>query len=119
MTAGSSGREQLLGAAVYLVLMTLWVYGVVDRAEVDGYTWLVPLLVLAQIGVGFAVRRWWAVLLPLAVVLISVPAMDPPITPDNAEPFPIFFGLLFLIPIAVPMIALGVVAGRMRLGQTA
>ena len=99
--------------------MTLWVYVVVDRTEIDGGLWVVPLLVLAQLAVGFAVRRWWAVLLPLVVVLISVPAMDPPITPDSAEPFPIFFSLLFALPVAVPMIALGVVLGKIRDGRRA
>ena len=99
--------------------MTLWVYVVVDRAEIDGGIWVVPLLVLAQLVVGFAVRRWWAVLLPLVVVLISVPAVGPPSTSDSSEPFPIFFSLLFALPIAVPMIALGVVVGKIRDGRRA
>jgi hypothetical protein len=109
--------QQLLSVAAYLALMTLWVYAVVDRQEIEGGVWLAPLLVLAQLGVGFAVRSWWAVLLPLVVVLVSVPAMDPPITPDSAEPFPIFFSLLFAVPIAVPMIALGVGARKIRDGR--
>ena len=98
--------------------MTLWIYVVVDRTEIDAL-WLAPLLVLAQLAVGFAVPRWWAVLLPLVLVLISVPAMDPPITPESAEPFPIFFSLLFALPIAVPMIAFGVVLGKICDGRRA
>jgi hypothetical protein len=70
-------------------------------------------LVALQLGVGFAVRRWWALFLPVLVVLISVPAGYPPITPENAEPLPLWFGLGLGLVAAVPLLAAGVILRRL------
>ena len=80
--------QRLAFAAAYLVLMTAWVYGIGNRTGFDSYDWLVWVVLAAQPAMGLLVGRWWALLLPVAVVVISVPAGLPPITPDNAEPFP-------------------------------
>ena len=103
-------RQPPVGAVVYLVVMTLWIYGVLNRSTADWTDWFVLVVAVLQILVGFAVGRWWAILLPLLVVAISVPAGFPPITPDNAEPFPIFFGVAFGTLVAVPLIAVGLAA---------
>jgi hypothetical protein len=55
-------------------------------------------------------RAWWAGLLPLLLVAISVPAGFPAITPDNAEPFPIFFSVAFGALFTVPLVAVGLAA---------
>ena len=101
-------NARLAAAAIYLGLMTFWIYGVANRWDPDSGAWLVPLLVFVQLASGFALGRWWAVLLPVLLPFISVPAGTPPITPDNAEPFPIWFGLVFLSPVAGVLIALGI-----------
>jgi hypothetical protein len=95
-------------AVLYLTAMTLWIYGVLDRSTTDGSAWL-PVLALVQVAAGFLIGRWGAVLLPLALIPISVPAMDPPITPDNAEPFPVFISVGFLSLLAVPIVAAGLI----------
>lgn len=107
--------QRLAFAAAYLVLMTAWVYGIGNRTGFDSYDWLVWVVLAAQPAMGLLVGRWWALLLPVAVVVISVPAGLPPITPDNAEPFPIFFGLGFAALFAIPLVGLGVASRRIRL----
>ena len=100
----------MTSATAYLVLMTLWIYALVDRTTADWTAWLLPVLALVQVAVGLAVGRWGAVLLPLLLVPISVPAKDPPIAPDNAEPFPIFVSVAFAAIFAVPLVAVGLAA---------
>ena len=90
----------------YFAVLTLWIYGVLDRGEWAG--WLLPLLALVQITLGFVVGRWRTVLLPLLLILVAVPAMDPPITPDSAGPFPIFVSVGLWALFAAPLVALGV-----------
>lgn len=97
-------------ALAYLAVMTAWVYGIVDQSGSESRSWLLPVLALVQVAAGFAVGRWWAVALPLLLVAISVPAGFPPITPDNAEPFPIFFSVAFGTLVAVPLVAVGLAA---------
>ena len=103
-------KRSLIGAVAYLAVMTLWIYGVLNRSTADWTDWLVLVVAVLQILVGLAVGRWWAILLPLLVVAISVPAGFPPITPDNAEPFPIFLGVALGTLVAVPLIAVGLAA---------
>ena len=59
----------------YLLLMTAWIYGSADTGRDD--IWLAPLVILAQVALGFGVGRWWALFLPLALVVIAVPAGVP------------------------------------------
>ena len=111
---------QLLAVVAYLAVITFWIYAVADTQPggAEWTFWLVPFLVLLHVGVGAAVGRWWAVLLPALVVLISVPAGYAEITPENAEPLPIWFGLLFALPLAVPLVAVGVAGRKIRTRQT-
>ena len=98
-------RERLVAAVMYLAAMTLLVYAVYNRG--DAGVWVLPVLMALQVAVGFAVGRWWALALPILVVLISVPAKGPPITPDNSEPFPLFVTFGVIAVVAVPLIAVG------------
>ena len=41
----------------YLVAMTWFVYGELNTARED--TWLLPLVYLAHIALGVALKRWW------------------------------------------------------------
>jgi hypothetical protein len=99
-----------LSALGYLALMTLVVYGAMNREDQSSGGWLLVVLVVVQLAAGFLVGRWWAILLPLLVVVISVPAGHPPITTE--EPFPIWFVLSFLSLFAIPLVGLGVVSRR-------
>jgi hypothetical protein len=107
-------RRPLIGAFAYLAVMTLWIYGVANRWDPGTGGWLLPVLIFIQLLGGLAVGRWWAVLLPVVVVLVSIPAGDPPITPDYVEPFPIWFGLGLFAPVAFLVIALGVAARKFQ-----
>ena len=103
--------QQLLGAAVYLALMTLWVYGVAGGADTYWSAWLLLLVAFAQLAAGFVVRSWWAILLPVLVVVISVPAGQPDSTPGEVA-FPLWFGLAFAALLAMPLVAVGVAARK-------
>ena len=60
---------------VYLELMTAWIYGAVANEPNDISPWLaLPLLVGVQIGLGFALGRWWVCLVPFVLALIAIPA---------------------------------------------
>jgi hypothetical protein len=97
-----------LFALAYLVLMTLVVYGAMNRWDPAsrGWSWMLPVLGLVQLAAGFFVGRWWALLLPLLVVVISVPAGYAP-DPHGEAFIPIWFGLAILAVVAVPLVALG------------
>lgn len=105
--------SRFVGAGAYLVLMTVWIYGVANTSESSSHLWLLPVMALAQFLLGLTLGRWWAVLLPALVVLISVPAGYPPITPDHAEPFPIWLTLVWLAVVGVPLVALGVLSRKL------
>ncbi len=93
----------------YFLLMTAWMYGSADAGRDD--VWLWPLVILAQVALGFAVGRWWALFLPLALVPIAVPAG----LPDSVggEPFPLWFALTFAQIYTVPLVSIGVLARRL------
>jgi hypothetical protein len=98
--------------------MAAWVYGVANTTSNDSYDWLDWALLVAQPLAGFLVARWWAILLPLVVVAVSVPAGYPPITPENAEPFPIWFSLAVVAVVAIPLVTAGVVARKVYARRT-
>jgi hypothetical protein len=94
-----------VAAVAYLAAMVALVYGFFDRG--DAGLWVVPVLVALQFGLGFAAGRWWALFLPVLVVLISIPAGYPPITPEDAEPLPLWFPLGVGLVVAVPLVGVG------------
>jgi hypothetical protein len=104
--------HKLLVAFAYFFAMTWFIYGEMNTGRDD--PWLLPLLVLAQLALGFALNRWWAALLPLALVVIAIPAGLPEITPSNAEPFPVFFGVAFGALFAIPLVLIGAIARQVR-----
>jgi hypothetical protein len=92
----------------YFLLMTAWIYGSADTGRDD--VWLAPLVILAQVALGFAVGRWRALFLPLALIAIAVPAGVP--DSDGGEPLPLWFGLIFAQIGAVPLVSIGVIVRR-------
>ncbi len=104
-------RYRLAVVLGYFVLMTSFIYGEMDAGRDD--LWLLPFLVAAQLALGFGIDRLRALLLPLPLVAIAVPAGYPVITPDNAEPFPVWFGVAFSLVFALPLVLIGVIIRRL------
>lgn len=108
-------------AAVYLSLSTLWIYGVLDRglhegSEVRGWT-LLALVALAHVPLGYASREWPALLLPIAVVFLAIPAGYP--ESRYGEPAPLWFGQILLVQAEIPLIAAGLGLRSLREGRRA
>jgi hypothetical protein len=80
-----------------------------------------PLLLLGlasmSVAVGLAVRRWWALLLPVAAVALAIPLGEPDPGEGEIDSWVI---LLFTLPVLVAGVALGLLgaaAWRRRLGS--
>jgi hypothetical protein len=93
----------------YFVLSAVWVYWILDRqvffGNPDGDWAVLGFVVLVHVGLGFAVNRWWSLLLPFYFVVIGIPVGYP--STNRGEPLPIWFGLLLAWPAAVALIAIG------------
>ena len=104
----------MLSAAAYLVVMGLWIYVVLERDYFSSDPAAASLVLAAiagvQVAAGLLVGRWWALTLPVLVVLLSVPAGYPDVT--SGEPLPIWLGLALFSPVALLLLAIGVAAAR-------
>jgi hypothetical protein len=70
--------------------------------------WFDGLLLGFHVLVGAALRRWWALALPLAWALVSIPA--------EGYDTPVAIGILFQTPFYwAPAVALGVATGKLGL----
>jgi hypothetical protein len=102
-------RRRFVRAALgYLALSGVWIYGLLDRGLHEGdqrVWWLIGAVLLAHLAFGFVVREWVALLLPIVVVLLAIPAGYP--VSEFSEPAPLFLGQIFLVQLEVPLIALG------------
>jgi hypothetical protein len=101
-------RSAVVVTLTYLVVMTGWIYGVLNMTSGNGGRWSLPIVALLHIVLGFAIGRWWAPVVSLAPVIIALPAGDPEIVPSNAEPFPISVSIAFWQLFAAPLVLLGV-----------
>jgi hypothetical protein len=101
-------RSSAFAAAAYLIVMIVWIF-VVDSGRLESQEsvgWLAfGSLGLAHVVFGFAIGRWWALLLPLATVLLAVPAEFP--ESRWSEPPPVFFAMTFYAPFEMVLLALG------------
>ncbi len=99
----------LLGALVYLGLSAVWIYGVVDRGRLedsDAGLWaILGLAAFIHVVFGFGIREWPALLLPIAMLFLAIPAGYP--ESQYSEPGPVWFGQLVVIPAEITLIALG------------
>jgi hypothetical protein len=94
---------------LYLVLISVWIYWVLDRqllygSDLSGWP-VIGVVGLAHVMFGFGVGRTWAVLLPLLAVLIAVPLGYP--SANKGEPLPIWLGLLIWAPVYMLAVAIG------------
>ena len=73
---------------------------------------LVALAVL-HVLVGWLIGRWWAVLLPLLIVPLAIPAGTPSVGED---PLPVWFGLAMIVaPIGAVLIGIAAALRRLSL----
>jgi hypothetical protein len=97
--AGMRCRSPGIYAVLYVALGCVFVYGVWNTREGFGEstaaaTLIVVLAIGVHVGFGFAIGKWWALLLPFALALLAVPAGFPP-TGDR-EPLPIWLVQIYL-----------------------
>ena len=111
----SPGRRSLVAAAVYLAVGAAFIYGIWNTGGFPERTsaalLLGGLVAGASIGVGFAVGRWWALLLPYALVLVAVPAGFPPT--EGREVLPIWLVQAWLATPQAVFVLLGVIARKL------
>jgi hypothetical protein len=99
----------------YAALALFWIYVGAERQLGFGsdaaFALFVAVAAVAHFATGFAVGRWWAVVLPALAVLAAIPAGYP--DANKGEPFVIWFGLAWLVaPGGTALIALGVLVRR-------
>ena len=100
--------------SAYAIVVIAFIY-----ALDSGHLWGRPDLGWAVIGViatahlvfGFAIGRWWTLLLPLLAILLAVPAGSP--YDPRGEAFPLFFGMAFYAPFEMALLALGTSARKL------
>jgi hypothetical protein len=104
-------RRFAIGALAYLAISVLWLYGLVDQGRLEGSDWrdwsLVALLLAVHVAFGWAIREWAALLLPIALVFLAIPAGFP--ESQFSEPLPVWLGQIFFVVLEVPAIAVGIV----------
>lgn len=104
-----------IALVAYTALSALWVYWVLDRQLTFGSEladWVMILSVAAvHVALGYTVGRRWALLLPLIPVLIAVPLGYP--ATNKGEPLPIWIGLLYFVPFAIALVAIGIGGRRL------
>jgi hypothetical protein len=97
------------GALVYLAVSLIWLYGFVDRGWFEGDDWrawsILGLGVAVHVALGWAIREWAALLLPIVLVFLAVPAGYP--ESDFGEPLPVWVAQIFFLLFEIPAIALG------------
>jgi hypothetical protein len=110
-----------LGALAYLGLSAVWIYGVLDRGTLEGSdvrAWTVlGVVAVAHVAFGFAIREWPALLLPIAVLLLAIPAGYP--DSEFSEPGPVWFGQIVLVQFEIPLIAAGLGVRALANGRRA
>jgi hypothetical protein len=103
-------RRLALGALLYLGAGVVWLYAFVDQGKFEGsdarFWSLFALVLLVHVAFGWAIREWPAVLLPLVLVPLAVPAGYP--ESEFGEPLPVWIGQAFYMIVEIPAIAAGV-----------
>jgi hypothetical protein len=98
-------RYRVAALAGYVGLMLFWIYGALDGGRDVPETLTMIVLAGAQVLIGVSLGGW-ALLLPPALVLMSVPAGYGD-APTSSEEFPIWFGLMFAAVPAITLVAFG------------
>jgi hypothetical protein len=99
--------KDVTASAAYLALAAAWVYLFLDSGflEGDDLWWLVTAgFALAHVALGFTVRHWPVVLLPLVLAPLAIPAGYPE---SRWEPPPVWVTQTLLVQFEVALVALG------------
>ena len=110
-----STRAIQLGAiAVYGMAIAGFVYAVAEPQRTYGNS-VATLAVFAalavlNVGAGFAIGRWWALLLIPLAILIALPAGYP--NDVRGEPWPIWTTFAIWAPAVAALVGLGIVLRR-------
>jgi hypothetical protein len=103
-----------IALAFYVALLVVLVYWILDRQLLYGSDfrqWVALVsLAAAHLALGYAIGRAWALPLPLLAVLFALPLGYP--AANKGEPLPIWLGLLFFVPPAIALVAIGIGARR-------
>lgn len=98
----------IVGALVYLGLSSIWIYGALDSGVLEDraalYWSALAIVVLAHIAFGFVIREWVALLLPIVLPFLAIPAGVPE---SDYEPPPVWMSQVLLVVVEVPLIAAG------------
>ena len=105
----------VVGAFVYLALGGLWIHGVLDKGLLEdrgvlGWS-VIALVAVAHVAFGYVMREWAAMLLPIALVFLAIPAGYP--ESRYSEPGPVWFGQAFHALFEVVLIAVGLGLGAL------
>ena len=108
MTTKRVGRF-VVGALVYLALSVVWLYEIVDEGGFEGsdtrvFT-ILGLVLAVHVAFGWFIREWEALLLPIALVFLAIPAGYP--ESQFGEPDLVWMGQVFMVVLEIPAIALG------------
>jgi hypothetical protein len=99
----------LLGALLYVGLSAVWIYGVLDRGTLErGGAWgwaLLGVIAVLHVAFGFGIDEWPAVVLPVVVLILAIPAGYP--ESQFSEPGPVWFGQLVIGQFEMALIAAG------------
>jgi hypothetical protein len=102
-------RRFAVGTLIYLGLGMVWLYGMVDQGALedgDVRAWaILGLLLAVHVAFGWLIREPVAMLLPIALVFLAVPAGYP--ESQFSEPGPVWMGQVFLVILEIPAIAAG------------
>ena len=106
--ARTISRDAAVAGGVFAFAM-LWVYGSDDVSF--ALRWIAP-ITAAHFLAGFLIGKWRTLLLPIAIVVASIPVP----TPAGADSATFGWVLLYELLIGLPVVAAGIGCGRMNRG---
>jgi hypothetical protein len=100
-------------AAAYVAAMAFFIYGILDRSVgygSDAAAWLgIAGFAGLHLATGWAIGRWWALVLPLLAIPLSIPAGYP----ERTEP-QVWIGITYVgAPAGILMIGLAIAFRRL------
>jgi hypothetical protein len=110
-----------IAVGAYVAFLAVWVFWILDKQVLygsgTGDLAFLAVAVLVHLALGFAVARPWALPLPLLSVAMAAPLGYP--SANKGEPLPIWLGLLFFVPPAVALVAIGIGVRRWYVRRSA